>query len=74
VYLDTVGLGFPNDQFAISNSKTMDYYCSLYDNLDKYYNEGVRNFVGERLLRYHLNSGNIKMDFSNRIKNNIIKL
>ena len=74
IYLDTVGLGFPNDQFAIANSKTMDYYCSLYDNLELYYNEGVRNFVGERLLRYHLEKGNIKMNFEKKIKNNIIKL
>jgi hypothetical protein len=74
IYLDTVGSGFPNDQFAISNSKTMDYYCSLYDNLELYYKEGVRNFVGERILRYHLEKGNIKMIFSDKVKNNIIKL
>lgn len=72
IYTDTVGNGFPNDQFGLSNSENMDYYSSLFDKIDNYYNEGVRNFVGERLLRYHLKDS--KLIFTNKIKNNIIKI
>lgn len=51
----------PNDHFAISSSVNMDYYCDLYNNLEKYYREGFRGFIGERLLNYHLNKkDNIK--------------
>jgi hypothetical protein len=71
IYTDTVGNGFPNDQFAISSSENMDYYCSLYDKIDEYYNEGFRNFVGERLLRHHVKDS--KLMFTDKIKNDIIK-
>jgi hypothetical protein len=71
IYTDTVGNGFPNDQLAISNSENMDYYCSLYDKINDYYNEGFRNFVGERLLRHHLKDS--KLLFTDKIKNDIIK-
>lgn len=69
IYTDTVGNGFPNDQLAISSSENMDYYCSLYDRIDTYYNEGIRNFVGERLLRHHLKDS--KLLFTDKIKNTI---
>ena len=72
IYTDTVGNGFPNDQFGLSNSENMDYYSSLFDKINNYYNEGVRNFVGERLLRYHLKDS--KLIFTDKIKNNIIKI
>jgi hypothetical protein len=71
IYTDTVGNGFPNDQLAISSSENMDYYCSLYDSINDYYNEGFRNFVGERLLRHHLKDS--KLLFTDKIKNDIIK-
>jgi hypothetical protein len=66
----SVGNGFPNDQLAISNSENMDYYSSLFDKIEEYYNNGFRGFVGERLLRHHLND---KFLISEKIKNNIIK-
>jgi hypothetical protein len=72
IYTDTVGNDFPNDQLAISSSENMDYYSSLYDKIYEYYNEGVRNFVGERLLRHHLKDS--KLIFTDKIKNNIIKI
>ena len=71
IYTDTVGNGFPNDQFAFSSSDNMDYYCSLYDRIDEYYNEGFRNFVGERLLKHHLKDS--RLLFTDTIKNDIIK-
>lgn len=70
IYTDTVGNGHPNDQLAISSSENMDYYCGLYDKIDDYYNEGFKNFVGERILKYHLKN---KLYISDKIKNNIIK-
>lgn len=55
---------FITDQFAISSTKVMDEYCSLYCNLEKYYQEGLgetkHGWVGERLITYHLNSKGIK--------------
>ena len=69
IYTDAVGNGFPNDQLAISSSENMDYYSSLYDRIDTYYNEGIRNFVGERLLRHHLKDS--KLLFTDKIKNTI---
>jgi hypothetical protein len=71
IYTDTVGNDFPNDQLAISSSENMDYYSSLYDKINDYYNEGFRNFVGERLLRHHLKDS--KLLFTDKIKNDIIK-
>jgi hypothetical protein len=65
-----VGNGFPNDQFAVSNSDNMDYYSSLFERIDEYHNKGFKNFVGERLLRHHLND---RFLVSEKIKNNIIK-
>ena len=71
IYTDTVGNDFPSDQLAISSSENMDYYCSLYDRIDEYYNEGFRHFVGERLLKHHLRDS--KLLFTDKIKNDIIK-
>lgn len=46
--------GFPNDQFAISTSKNMNKYSSVYSNLEKYQKDGWTGFIGERLLKHHL--------------------
>ena len=73
IYTDTVGNGFPNDQFALGDSASMDYYSSLYKRIYIYHQQGFKNFVGERLLRYHLENSEFNNIFSNNIKNNIIK-
>lgn len=70
VYTDEVGVGFSNDQFAISNSVGMDYYSSLFDMLDVYYKNGFKGFIGERLVTHHLGD---RLYLSENIKNNIIK-
>lgn len=70
-YLNSVADTFPNDQFAISGSDSMDYYSSLFNYLDGYYSSGFRNFVGERLLKHHLRHQ--RVDFTNSFKNDIIK-
>jgi hypothetical protein len=36
----------------------MTYYSNVYTNLDKYYEEGYREFIGELLLKYHLSKRN----------------
>lgn len=54
----------PNDQFAISSSYNMDYYSSLFDNIPLYWKEGHRVFIGERLLQYHLNKGEMEIHFT----------
>jgi len=60
-------INVPNDQFCISSSDNMDYYSSLYNNLENYINEGHRIFVGEQLLKYHLiNKGNKKVYFTDK--------
>ena len=60
-------INVPNDQFCISSSSNMDYYSSLYDNLEKYIKEGHNIFVGEQLLKYHLiNKGDKKVHFSSK--------
>ncbi len=46
-----------NDLFAYGDSKSMDYYCSLYDNLINYLNMGVP-IHPEYILKFHLNKGN----------------
>lgn len=65
--------GFPNDQFAISSSENMDYYSSLYDNLELYHNEGFKGFIGERLLKYHLDKTNIQVEYDKFINSIILK-
>ena len=75
VYTDCVGenMDFPNDQFAVSDSASSDYYSSLYDNLTSYKDEGFTWFVGERLLKYHMAKTNIKSCYTPFISNNIFK-
>jgi hypothetical protein len=75
VYTDCVGenMDFPNDQFAVSDSASSDYYSSLYDNLISYKDEGFTWFVGERLLKYHMAKTNIKSCYTPFISNNIFK-
>lgn len=51
--------GFPNDQFAISTSENMNKYSSVYSNLEKYQKSGWTGFIGERLLKHHLDSNNL---------------
>jgi hypothetical protein len=46
-----------NDLFAYGDSESMDYYCSLYDNLLNYLNIGVA-IHPEYILKFHLNKGN----------------
>jgi hypothetical protein len=58
IHMSSVSTDFPNDHFAISSSENMDYYSSLFENLENYRNEGFKSFVGERLLRYHLEKKN----------------
>lgn len=70
VYTDEVGIGFSNDQFAISSSAGMNYYSRLFDMLDIYYKNGFKGFVGERLMTHHLGD---RLYLSENIKNNIIK-
>lgn len=67
---------YPNDQFAFSNSKNMDYYSDLFNNIDYYYNNGFREFVNEKILKYHLTTvGGKEIYFSdnNELYCNIIK-
>lgn len=75
IYTDCVGAerDFPNDQLAVSTSHNMDYYASLYDNLISYRNEGFIEFVGERLLRHHIEKINIKLRYTTDIANDIYK-
>jgi hypothetical protein len=42
-----------NDHIALSNSKNMDIYCSLFDSLEEHYNNGVE-FNPEVILGYHI--------------------
>lgn len=48
-----------NDQFGMGNSAIMDYYSSLHDKIDDYYDEGYRDFVNEHFLRHHINKSKI---------------
>jgi hypothetical protein len=52
----------PNSDLAISSSKNMDIYTSLYDNFEKYRQDGWKQFVGEGLVKYHLSQYNIDWD------------
>lgn len=53
------------DYFAVSSEKTMNVYCDLYNNLNRYYMEGQGNkidgWVGERLISHHLSVMNVKI-------------
>ena len=60
-------INVPNDQFCISSSDNIDYYSSLYDNLENYIKAGHKKCVGEQLLKYHLiTKGNKKIYFSDK--------
>lgn len=61
---------FPNDQFAISTSKNMDKYSSVYSNLEQYQKFGWTGFIGERLLKYHMDLNNLNWNNSN-LKNKL---
>ena len=52
----------PNSDLAISSSKNIDIYTSLYDNFEKYRQDGWKQFVGEGLVKYHLGQYNIDWD------------
>ncbi|MAU75245.1 MAG: hypothetical protein CL831_00040 [Crocinitomicaceae bacterium] len=65
----------PNSDLAISSSKNMDIYSSLYDNFKKYKQDGWKQFVGEGLVKHHLNKNNISWDnpvIRNKLINSII--
>lgn len=49
-----------NDHVALSNSKNMDIYCSLFDNLEDHYNNGVE-FNPEVILGYHVTVNGLKI-------------
>lgn len=66
---------FPNDQFAISSSKNIDIYSSTYSSLCEYKKSGWTEFVGERLLKHHLDSNNLRWnnpELNGKIDVNII--
>ena len=74
VYTDYAGdRDFPNDQFAVSDSYSSDYYSSLYDNLLPYRDDGFTWFVGERLLKHHMSKSDIKLCYTPCISNDIFK-
>jgi hypothetical protein len=56
-----------SDKFFLSNSKNMDYCCSVFTNLPRYWKKPLGNGkkgqhrVGERLMKYHLKKGNFKI-------------
>jgi len=66
---------YPNDQFAVSNSENMDKYASLFNNIKLYYGKGFKEFVNEKILRYHISEQNLKIYFTNNneLLVNIIK-
>jgi len=56
--------GLMNDQYAISNSSNMNYYSTVYQHLDQYYEAGFRDFVPENLLTYHMSHSDIGINFT----------
>ena len=50
IYMASYG----NDQFAIGNSKNMNYYANLFNYIDTYYQEEFKEFMSEKLLIHHL--------------------
>ena len=49
---------FGNDQFAFSSRSNMLKYMSLFENVDKYYNNGTQ-FVGENMMQANLHEHNL---------------
>jgi hypothetical protein len=66
---------FPNDQFAISSSFNMNIYSKIFSNLEKYKQSGWTGFIGERLLKHHLEMNNLNFNkkIQEKINVNIIK-
>jgi hypothetical protein len=65
----------PNSDLAISSSKNMDIYSSLYDNFEMYRQNGWKQFIGEGLVKYYLNQNGISWDnpaIKNKLINSII--
>jgi hypothetical protein len=50
-----------NDQFAVSDPETMNYYASTFLNLRKHYNDGVP-LCGHSMLEANLNLYNVKVN------------
>lgn len=49
-----------NDHLALSNSKTMDIYCNMFDHLEECHNDGIE-FNTEVIWGYYLKKNNIKV-------------
>jgi hypothetical protein len=66
---------FPNDQFAISSSFNMNIYSKIFSNLEKYKQSGWTGFIGERILKHHLEMNNLNFNkkIQEKINVNIIK-
>lgn len=50
-----------SDKFVVANNEVFNYYATVWDKLNDYWdtmigNENYDSFVGERLLKYHLDS------------------
>lgn len=67
---------FFNDQFAISNSKNMDYYSNLFNKSEEYWVRYGATPMGERGLTFHLNMSDININImgGDKLYNNILKL
>lgn len=50
-----------NDQFAVSSSKNMDVYSTVYDYIEEYYRQDGLPFCNEILLKHHLAKNKIKV-------------
>ena len=63
------GHGWP-DTFALGSSENMDYYNSVYGNIDRYWEEEDCLFGGEFLLRHHLVKCKkiVSFDFSMKLR------
>ena len=59
-----MGHGVLNDQFAISTSKNMNKYSTVYSSLDEYQKSGFTKFIGEELLTHHLNTNGLNWNNS----------
>lgn len=56
----------PNDLFAISSSKNIDIYSSIYTKLENFRYKIVGDFVGENLVEMVLKESNIPIKFCDR--------
>lgn len=62
IYIPTYGdFGGINDQFAFSNSRNMDVYCSLFNRINEYLNEG-QILNPETLLKYHIEKNKLPVN------------